>query len=338
MIRIPKSLPALQIRQKAAANIALLSAVWFVAIGIAVVLLSFVVEAFRRRPKSPDNLRWAPDIPIRFTHVCGHHIRYIKTGEGPVLLLLHTLRTQLDLFEKVVPELARYFTVYALDYPGHGYSDIPEVSYNANFFADSVEGFLDDRNLQNVCVAGVSIGASISLILAARGNARIRRVFAVNPYDYDKGRGLARSSLLGRLIVMSAPVPILGGTVMRLRNFLIMKAVFAGGVTAGDSIPGALLREMYAVGNRSGHHQAFLNLLRNAATWEEARDRYDQIAVPVLIVWGDQDWARYDDREIEQKMLRDCDFVTIDDAGHFLPLDQPEAFIGQLRRFCAETG
>jgi hypothetical protein len=35
------------------------------------------------------------------------------------LVLLHTLRTQLDLFEKVVPELSKHSTVYAVDYPGH---------------------------------------------------------------------------------------------------------------------------------------------------------------------------------------------------------------------------
>jgi pimeloyl-ACP methyl ester carboxylesterase len=41
-----------------------------------------------------------------------------------------------------VPELAKYFTVYALDYPGHGYSDIPQARYDTDFFVDFVEGFL----------------------------------------------------------------------------------------------------------------------------------------------------------------------------------------------------
>ena len=52
-------------------------------------------------------------------------------------------RTQLDLFEKVIPELSKHFTVYALDYPGHGYSDIPKARYDAAFFTETVEGFLD---------------------------------------------------------------------------------------------------------------------------------------------------------------------------------------------------
>ena len=55
----------------------------------------------------------------------GIKIRYIKTGAGPSLVLLHTLRTQLDLFEKVVPDLAKCFTIYAPDYPGHGYYEAP---------------------------------------------------------------------------------------------------------------------------------------------------------------------------------------------------------------------
>jgi hypothetical protein len=38
------------------------------------------------------------------------------------------------------------------------------------------------------------LGASIGLIIASRGNPRICRVVAINPYDYAKGRGLAGNS------------------------------------------------------------------------------------------------------------------------------------------------
>jgi len=93
---------------------------------VALVAISFVVEALRRPPKTPDRLEWAQAIPIQYVTVNGGvKLRYIKAGAGPTLVLLHTLRTQLDLFEKVVADLAKSFTVYALDYPGPGYSDIP---------------------------------------------------------------------------------------------------------------------------------------------------------------------------------------------------------------------
>ncbi len=102
------------------------------------VLISYVVEALRTAPKPQERLPWAPDIPIRYITVNGLRIRYIVTGEGPALVLLHTLRTQLDMFQKVVPKLAQRFQVYALDYPGHGYSDIPRVDYTADFFVTTV--------------------------------------------------------------------------------------------------------------------------------------------------------------------------------------------------------
>ena len=99
----------------------------------------------RRRSRCQAAL--GPNIPIEYVEVGGNKLRYIKTGKGPTLVLLHTLRTQLDLFEKLVPELAKHFTVYALDYPGHGYSDIPKARYDAAFFADAVEGFLAKLDL-----------------------------------------------------------------------------------------------------------------------------------------------------------------------------------------------
>jgi pimeloyl-ACP methyl ester carboxylesterase len=131
--------------------------------GVALWLVSLLVEAIRPIPATPKTLRWAPAIPIRYVEVGNCRLRYINTGTGPNLVLLHTLRTQLDLFEKVIPELAKHFTVYALDYPGHGYSDIPRARYDADFFVRSVEGFLEALDLRGVTLCGVSIGAAISL-------------------------------------------------------------------------------------------------------------------------------------------------------------------------------
>ena len=54
----------------------------------------------------------------------GSRLRYFRTGTGPPLVLLHTVRTQLDYFQRVMPALWDEFTVYALDLPGMGWSDI----------------------------------------------------------------------------------------------------------------------------------------------------------------------------------------------------------------------
>ena len=295
-------------------------------------VISMFVEALRRPPKPPEKLAWAPGIPIRYVSVGGVKLRYIKAGAGPNLVLLHTLRTQLDIFQKVIPELSREFTVYAPDYPGHGYSDIPKAEYDANFFVRVVEGFLDALNLHDVTLCGVSIGGSICLILAGRRNSRVSRVVAINPYDYAKGRGMARSSLLGWMIVTTSRIPIVGETVMRLRNFIITKAVLNGGVANRESIPPELLEEMYLVGNQPGHYRAFISLLRNAPSWEAAAKVYGNIiGVPVRLVWGDRDWAKQSERERDKQLIPQAETATIENGGHFLPLDQPGAVVGQIR-------
>jgi pimeloyl-ACP methyl ester carboxylesterase len=108
---------------------------------VAVFAVSYLVEAMRPVPKPPEKLTWAADVPIQGVLVDGVTIRFIKTGAGPSVVLLHTLRTQLDLFERVVPDLAKDFTVYALDYPGHGFSDIPAARYDADFFVRRLRDF-----------------------------------------------------------------------------------------------------------------------------------------------------------------------------------------------------
>lgn len=314
-------------------NPIILSLIWLAAVGTAVVLVSFAIEAMRPIPATPERLPWAPDIPIQYVTVTGIRLRYIQAGEGPALVLLHTLRTQLDLFEKVVPELAKHFTVYAVDYPGHGYSDIPSAQYEATFFADVVEGFLDALDLREATLAGVSIGASISLMLAARNHRRVARVVAINPYDYAKGRGMARSSFLARLFVALAGLPILGETVMRMRHFLVMKSVLDGGVADPDHIPPDLLMEMYRAGNRPDHYRAFLSLLRNAGSWEIATQTYSNIRIPVLLLWGDRDWSRPDEREHDRQIVPGAKMATVENGGHFLPLDRPDAVIEFLLTF-----
>ncbi len=298
---------------------------------------SHIVEALRSAPQAPKTLRWALGIPINYVDVGGCKLRYIKAGRGPNLLLLHTLRTQLDLFEKIVPELAKHFTVCALDYPGHGYSDIPAARYDADFFTHAVERFLDTLDLHDVTLSGVSIGGAIALIMAGRRNPRVVRVVAINPYDYAKGRGLARSSLSGRMITTTSDIPVIGETVMRLRNFIIMRAVLEGGVANPKSIPPALLNEMYVVGNRPGHYHAFLSLLRNAANWEAATKAYGNINVPVLLIWGDKDWATSAEREHDRSLIPSAQMVTVENGGHFLPLDRPDAVIEELESFIGSS-
>lgn len=296
-------------------------------------LISFVVEALRPAPPTRKAAFWDSTLNYSYINVSGVNTRYIKTGHGPVLVLLHTLRTQVELFHKVIPELSNHFTIYAPDYPGHGYSDIADGKYDADFFVEHVNGFLETLDLKNVTLSGVSIGASIALVIAARQNPRVARIIPINPYDYYKGKGLARSSILGRFIFTVSPIPFIGETVMRLRNFIIMKYILWGGVSNPASISPDLLKEMYLIGNRRGHYRAFLQLLRHASSWQAARAEYSNIKIPALIIWGEKDWSLSSERLYDESLIPNVQSVTIKSGGHFLPFDAPQELINQIVNF-----
>jgi pimeloyl-ACP methyl ester carboxylesterase len=306
-----------------------------IAIGTLVVIFAagFVVEALRQRPAAPDKLYWAPDLPIQYTEIDGNRIRYIKTGSGPNLVLLHTLRTQLDLFEKIVPTLAKSFTVYALDYPGHGFSDIPQADYSPDVFVNAVEGFLHKLDLKDVTLAGVSIGGVIALIIAAKGNPRVTKVVSINPYDYGNGTGLARANAFAWLTVNLGKVPVLGEAFMRLRTAYVEGRILRGGVADPSAITAGFGEQANASGRRPGHYQAFLNLLRHAYLWDEARLRYGDIKVPVLVVYGDRDWSHIDERQRTVAAIPNAKMETIPEAGHFLSLDQPKRLTDLIKAF-----
>jgi pimeloyl-ACP methyl ester carboxylesterase len=275
--------------------------------------------------RNTNALRWSADIPVRFVDVGGMRLRYIATGTGPTLVLLHTLRTQLDIFERMVPELATHFSVYALDYPGHGHSGAPAGRYDAAFFSAAVEGFLERLDLHEVTLAGISIGGVIPLVLGARRNPRIQRIVSINPYDYAGGLGLARSSLLGRITTHVARLPLVGETVIQRAPRWYLRCVLEGGVADARHLSGEFATEIYLAARRPGQAKAFLSLLRHAQSWQDAQKDYPAIDKPVLLIWGDRDWSRPSERARTAALIPDVKVATVAGGGHFLSLDQPDA-------------
>jgi len=302
---------------------------------VGLVVVSMVVESLRPKPVAPTQLAWAPTITIQSLDVGECRVRYIRTGTGPTLVLLHTLRTQLDIFQKVIPSLAREFTVYAVDYPGHGWSDIPTTDYTPEYFTRFTTSFLDTLDLRDVLLAGVSIGATIPLLVAAEHNPRVRAVVAINPYDYGQ-RGADRAGPVAKALFTAAALPVIGETVMRLRNRMVEGKVLEGGVITPEALPSAFREEVFRVGERPGHYQAFLNLIRHMPLWRRAHDVYGRIQVPGLLIYGDHDWSRPAERDTTLRAIPGARMLTVENGSHFLTLDQPEAVIAHLLAFARE--
>jgi pimeloyl-ACP methyl ester carboxylesterase len=299
------------------------------------VLVSYLVEALRRRPTSPSQTSWDPGISISYANLGGTRVRYLKTGRGPNLVLFHTLRTQIEIFQRIIPKLAEEFTVYAVDFPGHGWSDIPNAEYAPEDFYQWAEKFLETVDIDDATVAGVSIGGTIALVLAARQNPRVARVIAINPYDYPPDGGIRRSSLIARLILGPAGVPILGASLMRMRNKVVTDAIMAGGVASAEALTPELRAQLSDVGERRGHYQAFLRLLSHERRWADARNLYPMIKVPALLIYGERDWAPAAQRERTAGLIPEVKVKTIGNGGHFLSLDRPTELSELIAGFAA---
>jgi pimeloyl-ACP methyl ester carboxylesterase len=265
----------------------------------------------------------------------GVELSYVRAGHGRPLVLLHTLRTQLEYFLPLLDRLdLRRFDAIAVDLPGHGESTAPRVDYTADYFADSVEQLLEALDLRAAVVAGDSIGATIALTLAARGNARVDRVVAVNPYDYGRWSGIRRSSPVANVVFTSMLWPGIGVVVARSRNRWVLRKVLEGGLHDPSALPASLVDELRRCGSLPGHPHAFRSLNRQWRTWIAARERYGAIARPVTLVYGSDDWSRAGEREANAQLIPGVRAVDLERCGHFASLEQPE----RIARLLEEAG
>jgi len=262
----------------------------------------------------------------QYAEVNGVNLRYIKVGKGEPLVLIHTLRTQLDYFQRTIPTLAEHFEVYALDLPGHGHSDIPSCEYTSDFLTNFVERFLLKLGLHDVTLVGESIGGVIALSLAAGGVASIKKVIALNPYDYGIGGGIRRSSLLASIVFAAIQWPVIGWVVSNSEG-PVLRTILEGGFCNKKALPKDLVDEFRSVGSRKGYRRAERSIFGNWKSWIEARGEYEKIRVPVTLVYGDSDWSHPLERQENHRKIPGSQLITLKDTSHFSSLENPEAII-----------
>jgi len=270
--------------------------------------------------------------PIQyFTRSDGSRLRYFTAGSGPVLVLMHTIRTQLDYFHRVIPQLWDSFTVYALDLPGMGWSDIVSgARYEEPNLRAAVVDFVTGLDLHDVILAGESLGGALALQASVDLKDRVSRVVAFNPYDYPSG--LERGNLFARFIISSVRMPWLGPLFAAMENRLIMKRVMRGGVVDNATLPDDFIVELRKSGRRKGYTHVARAVYRSLRGFVKARDRYRDVAVPVTLVYSDQDWSRPAEREHVASLLTEVERITLPDTGHFSALERPNEVARILRR------
>jgi pimeloyl-ACP methyl ester carboxylesterase len=278
----------------------------------------------RSQPGSDYTRTWSPLGEIEYAALAdGSRLRYLKAGSGPTsLILLHTVRTQLDHFQLVIPKILDAFTVYAIDFPGMGWSDItPGASYTEPALRRAIVEFVQKLGLKDVTLAGESMGATVALTASTELEDRVRRIVAVNPYDYSGGVG--RANGVAAIYVGGARLPAIGPLVTSMENQPVLGVVLRGGLHDRSKLPDHYLAELRRVGHRPGYPRVAREVYRNIESMIAARTLYARITRPVTLVYGDHDWSRVPEREANLALLRGARWILLPGTGHFAALEQP---------------
>ncbi|AGK56999.1 alpha/beta hydrolase [Hyphomicrobium denitrificans 1NES1] len=253
-------------------------------------------------------------------------IRYQTTGNGPPLVLMHTIRTQLEYLRGLAALLSPSYTVYAIDLPGHGHSPIdPRASFDEPYFRQGVIGFIEKLDLSDVTLVGESIGGALALTVAAAIPQRVKQVFAINPYDYETryGDGIRRGNWFANFIIGSLQVPLLGAFNASMENKMVLNKIMSGGYHDPRKLPPDLLEEFDRVAHRPGYKRAARKVLAGWRSWSKARDHYREITAPVTLIYGDSDWSRLDERERTRAEIPHARMFTLKNTGHFSAIENP---------------
>ncbi|MDX3799266.1 alpha/beta hydrolase [Streptomyces sp. AK04-3B] len=282
------------------------------------------------RPTIPIPGTTSHTIPPR-TGRHGHEgtLRYLKAGAGSPLVLLHTVRTQAEHFRHLIPLISDHYTVYALDLPGMGYSEIvPGASYDEPAMRAGVERLLAELDLHDVTLAGESMGAVLALTTAADLPERVRRVVAVNTYDFRGG--IARSSLLARAVVSGVLTPGVGPVIAGVEPRPVLSAILRGGLGDRSALREDYVDELLRVGGRPGYPTVARGVYQALPSLIAARSRYAGVKAPVHLVYGENDWSRPSDRQADRRLLPAADFTQVPKAGHFIALERPDVLADLL--------
>jgi pimeloyl-ACP methyl ester carboxylesterase len=266
---------------------------------------------------------WLPGAKDRYLTLASRiRMRYFEIGQGEPLVLIHTLRTQLDYFQRLAPLLQDSYRLILLDLPGHGHSTIdPRANYDEPFFRRAVLGAVEALGLRRFAIGGESIGGSLALTVAATLPNQVTRVYSLSPYDYGArfGGGIRRSRN-GNLIVL---FKIFGPSTIELKP--ILRLVLDGGFATGAFAPEHLFDELVRTGNQRGYRRAEYQLHKHWKSWLDAKATYPNVKAPITLLYGARDWSRPAEREHNRRVLSPAHFVILEDTGHFTALERPDS-------------
>ncbi len=247
--------------------------------------------------------------------VDGARIEMIERGSGRPLLFLHA-ENGIEPGIAAIDELAKGAHVFAPTHPGFGRSELPTGMRSVDDLSYFYLDLLDQLDLRDVTVVGVSLGAWIAAEIAVKSSARMSRLAMANAVGVKVGdretRDIADIFAITdkEYLDLTYCDPSVGQ-----RDY---KALPDGEVLAA-----ARAREATA---RFAWNPYFHN--------PRLKSRLHRIRIPTLFLWGSHD------RMLSEAygrafcaMIPNARFELIERAGHFPHQEQPQLFAERVLAF-----
>lgn len=105
----------------------------------------------------------AKDGESKFATLDGAKIHYKSYGQGSdAFVLVHGWSSNLEAWNYQIPELSKRGRVIAIDLPGHGQSDKPQLAYTMDHFAAAIDAVMKDAKVERGIIVGHSMGTPVA--------------------------------------------------------------------------------------------------------------------------------------------------------------------------------
>lgn len=254
-----------------------------------------------------------------FALINGLTLHYALDGitDGQPIVLIHSLGTDLRLWDGMIPKLSRY-RVLRFDLRGHGLSDDASESFSIHDLASDVRELLDLRQIDTAVIVGISVGGLIAMNFALRYSERVRS------------------------LILCDTAPKIGTSTMW--NDRIAAVRQNGLAPIADAIVARWFTPDFAARQPAIHH-AYRNLVTRTSSagytgmCEVLRDtdltaEIGNIQAKTLLICGALDVSTPPEgmRELAQA-IPDARFVEIADAAHLPPVEHPDTMANLMIRF-----
>ncbi len=255
---------------------------------------------------------------------------------APPVLLIHGLGDEADTWRHLIPALAAQQRVVALDLPGFGRSDQPDIDYTPDFLQRTLLELMDVLGLDDVLLIGNSLGAMLAQSLAPKAPERIRGLALLDGTLVAQG---SRTNLPMLLFAM----PKLGEYLYtRLRKdpdaaYASLRPFYFD----LDALPQADQDFLYMRVNQrvwsDGQRRAYFSVLRSVGPWRRKLQGglpklLEMVTTPTLAIWGEADQVMpvANGRALTE-LQASAQLITIARAGHLPQQERPDAVLDALR-------